>query len=55
LFCAKLQNNLFELTGGPNGLYGIDHLRIFGLEIKNQNSIYLISLLVPDFDTMGFA
>jgi branched-chain amino acid transport system permease protein len=42
VFVQILENNLFGLTGGPNGLYAIDHLRIIGFEIKTQNSIYLI-------------
>ena len=44
VFIQMLQNDLFGLTGGPNGLYGIDYLRIFGLELSSQIAIYTVAL-----------
>ena len=44
VFIQILQNDLYGLTGGPNGLYGIDYLRVFGLEMSSQLAIYGVAL-----------
>ncbi|MBU0925818.1 branched-chain amino acid ABC transporter permease, partial [bacterium] len=38
-----LKNNVFDLTGGPNGIFGIDVVRVFGYELYSDTSIYYIA------------
>jgi len=46
VFEQVLKNNLFGLTGGPNGIFGIPPLEIFGFQFLTQQSIYFASLFV---------
>ncbi len=53
IFEQVLSNDLFGLTGGPNGIFGIDIVRIFGYELFFDKAIYymafgllLITLLI---------
>ena len=53
IFEQVLSNNLFGLTGGPNGIFGIDVVRVFGYELWSDTAIYymafallLITLLI---------
>ncbi|RXJ89217.1 branched-chain amino acid ABC transporter permease [Arcobacter sp. CECT 8983] len=53
IFEQVLSNDLFGLTGGPNGIFGIDVVRIFGYELFSDKAIYymafgllLITLLI---------
>jgi len=43
IFEQVLSNDLFGLTGGPNGIFGIDVVRIFGYELWTDTSIYYIA------------
>lgn len=43
IFEQVLSNNPFDLTGGPNGIFGIDVFRIFGYELFSQESVYYIA------------
>ena len=53
IFEQVLSNDPFGLTGGPNGIFGIDVVRIFGYELFSDTAIYymafgllLITLLI---------
>ncbi|RXJ78860.1 branched-chain amino acid ABC transporter permease [Arcobacter sp. F155] len=53
IFEQVLSNDLFGLTGGPNGIFGIDVVRVFGYELWSDTAIYymafgllLITLLI---------
>ncbi|WP_321470486.1 branched-chain amino acid ABC transporter permease [Halarcobacter sp.] len=43
IFEQVLKNNIFDLTGGPNGIFGIDVVRIFGYELWSDTSIYYMA------------
>ncbi len=43
IFEQVLKNNVFDLTGGPNGIFGIDVVRVFGYELYSDTSIYYIA------------
>lgn len=43
IFEQILSNDIFGLTGGPNGIFGIDVVRIFGYELSSQTSVYYIA------------
>ena len=44
VFIQALKNNIFGLTGGPNGIFGIDALNILGYKFITQRSIYFLAL-----------
>ena len=53
IFEQVLSNDPFGLTGGPNGIFGIDVVRVFGYELFSDTAIYymafgllLITLLI---------
>ncbi len=46
VFIQALKNNVFGLTGGPNGIFGLDTLKIFGYEFSDQRSIYFLALIL---------
>ncbi len=53
IFEQVLKNDIFGLTGGPNGIFGIDVVRVFGYELFEDSHIYymafgllLITLLI---------
>jgi branched-chain amino acid transport system permease protein len=46
VFVQILQNNLGGVTGGPNGIFGLDSLKIFGFNLMNQISIYYFAFIV---------
>ncbi|MFT5835356.1 MAG: branched-chain amino acid transport system permease protein [Sulfurimonas sp.] len=43
IFEQVLSNDIFGLTGGPNGIFGIDVIRIFGYELFSDTAIYYIA------------
>ena len=43
IFEQVLKNNVFDITGGPNGIFGIDVVRIFGYELYSDTAIYYIA------------
>jgi len=43
IFEQVLSNDIFGLTGGPNGIFGIDVVRIFGYELFSDTAIYYIA------------
>ncbi len=44
VFEQALKNNIFGITGGPNGIFGVGIPEIFGLEFTSQASIYYFAL-----------
>ncbi|HKK01466.1 MAG TPA: branched-chain amino acid ABC transporter permease, partial [Desulfuromonadales bacterium] len=46
VFVQTLQNNVFNLTGGPNGIFGLDSIHIFGYDLSSQTDIYYLSFIV---------
>ncbi|MGA1846006.1 branched-chain amino acid ABC transporter permease [Deferribacter abyssi] len=46
VFEQVLKNNLFGITGGPNGIFGIGAPEIFGFQFFSQQSIYFLSFFV---------
>ena len=46
IFLQLLENDIFGITGGPNGIFGIDLARIFDYELESQTQIYYLCLVV---------
>ncbi|RMF45995.1 MAG: branched-chain amino acid ABC transporter permease, partial [Deltaproteobacteria bacterium] len=46
VFVQVLQNDLGGLTGGPNGIFGLDALNLFGLKLTSQVSVYYFAFAV---------
>ncbi|MDX1810235.1 MAG: branched-chain amino acid ABC transporter permease [Sulfurospirillaceae bacterium] len=46
IFIQVLQNDVFGLTGGPNGIFGIDVARLFGFEFSSQIAMYYMSFIL---------
>ncbi|MBL0686771.1 MAG: branched-chain amino acid ABC transporter permease [Sulfurospirillum sp.] len=46
IFLQILENDLFGLTGGPNGIFGIDVLKVFGYEFFEQTHMYYMSFIL---------
>ncbi len=46
VFVQTLQNNIFGLTGGPNGIFGLDVPRFFGFVLESQTDIYYLAFFV---------
>ncbi len=46
VFVQALQNDLFGLTGGPNGIFALDGLRLFGRSFDSPAAVYYAAALV---------
>lgn len=46
VFVQVLQNNLGGITGGPNGIFGLDSLSIFGQDLMSQIAVYYFAFIV---------
>ena len=46
VFVQVVQNNLGGITGGPNGIFGLDSLSIFGLNLTSQVAVYYFAFIV---------
>ncbi len=46
IFIQVLKNNVFDLTGGPDGIFGIDVVRVFGYEFFSQNYMYYMAFIL---------
>ncbi len=46
VFVQVLENNLGGITGGPNGIFGLDSLSLFGHQLTSQISVYYFALIV---------
>ena len=46
VFVQALQNDLFGLTGGPNGIFSLDSLKLFGTVFDSPVAVYYAAFLV---------
>ena len=46
VFVQVVQNNLGGVTGGPNGIFGLDPMNLFGINLASQVSVYYFALAV---------
>lgn len=46
IFIQVLENDIFGLTGGPNGIFGIDVVRAFGIEFASQTYMYYMAFIL---------
>ncbi|PLX96706.1 MAG: branched-chain amino acid ABC transporter permease [Desulfuromonas sp.] len=46
VFVQVLQNNLGGVTGGPNGIFGLDSLSLFGAKLTSQLAVYYFAFAV---------
>jgi branched-chain amino acid transport system permease protein len=46
VFVQVLQNNLGGLTGGPNGIFGLDPMSLFGVTLSHQLAVYYLAFAV---------
>ncbi len=46
VFVQVLQNNLGGVTGGPNGIFGLDSLSLFSMDLMSQVSVYYFAFIV---------
>lgn len=46
IFIQVLENDAFGLTGGPNGIFGIDIVRLFGFEFMSQTYMYYMAFIL---------
>ena len=46
VFVQVLQNNLGGVTGGPNGIFGLDSLSLFGINLMSQIAVYYFAFIV---------
>ena len=46
VFVQVVQNNLGGITGGPNGIFGLDPMSFFGFQLANQLSVYYFAFVV---------
>ncbi len=46
VFVQVVQNNLGGVTGGPNGIFGLDSLSFFGTDLMSQIAVYYFAFIV---------
>ncbi|MCK9545539.1 MAG: branched-chain amino acid ABC transporter permease [Sulfurospirillaceae bacterium] len=46
IFLQLLENDIFGLTGGPNGIFGIDVINAFGIEFFTQTHMYYLAFIL---------
>ena len=46
IFIQVLENDVFGLTGGPNGIFGIDVIKAFGFEFASQVHMYYMAFIL---------
>lgn len=46
VFVQVLQNNLGGLTGGPNGIFGLDSMSLFGIQLMSQVAVYYFAFVI---------
>jgi len=46
VFVQVLQNNLGGITGGPNGIFGLDSMSLFGWQLASQEAVYYFAFAV---------
>ena len=43
IFVLAMKNDIFGLTGGPDGLFGVAGPTVFGLDLGDQNSLFYLN------------
>ena len=46
VFVQVVQNNLGGITGGPNGIFGLDAMSLFGFQLASQVAVYYFAFAV---------
>lgn len=46
VFVQVVQNNLGGVTGGPNGIFGLDSMSLFGIQLISQIAVYYFAFAV---------
>ncbi len=46
VFVQAVQNNLGGITGGPNGIFGLDSLSLLGIDLSSQLTVYYFAFAV---------
>ncbi len=46
VFVQALENDVFGVTGGPNGIFGIGSPHIFGFTLSSETSVYYFAMVV---------
>ncbi|MBN2963493.1 branched-chain amino acid ABC transporter permease [Sulfurospirillum sp. T05] len=46
IFLQLLENDIFGLTGGPNGIFGIDVIEVFGVALFSQTYMYYLAFIL---------
>lgn len=46
VFVQVVQNNFGGITGGPNGIFGLDSLKLFGFQLASQEAVYYFAFAV---------
>ncbi|MCF6178695.1 MAG: branched-chain amino acid ABC transporter permease [Geopsychrobacter sp.] len=46
VFVQVVQNNLGGITGGPNGIFGLDSMSFFGIQLVSQVAVYYFAFAV---------
>jgi branched-chain amino acid transport system permease protein len=46
VFVQAVQNDLGGVTGGPNGIFGLDPMNLFGVPLANQLAVYYFAFAV---------
>lgn len=49
IFILAAENNLFGITGGSDGLFGLDVPRLFGLQLASQSAMFWLDWIVLGF------
>lgn len=44
VFLQLVENDIFGITGGPNGIFGLDMPSVFGIELASASAIYYLSV-----------
>jgi branched-chain amino acid transport system permease protein len=46
VFLQLVENDIFGITGGPNGIFGLDIPSVFGIELASATAIYYLGVAV---------
>ncbi|HET8996630.1 MAG TPA: branched-chain amino acid ABC transporter permease [Acetobacteraceae bacterium] len=49
IFILAAENNLFGITGGSDGLFGLDVPRLFGMQLASQSAMFWLDWIVLGF------
>ncbi|WP_025209076.1 branched-chain amino acid ABC transporter permease [Hippea sp. KM1] len=46
VFTQALKNNVFGITGGPNGIFGVEPLKLLSFSFSSQTSVYFLAFFI---------